>query len=575
LLRPEEEKRQAAYIETMNRTYGRGVILVTVVAMVILMLLAYLQYTWVGQLSEEEFGRTQRTLRFAVFDCTMGFNRQMVALMMSLGGSIDGNDAAVSAEVHARIHRLQSTGATPMLVADSIWIAASPQPDRAAKIQLDERSSLFLLKDFSALALPIEGSPERSVHIALRRSSMAADLIPSLLEQATSLIEAYDIAILDGHQQPLYVSPGADLARLTENPDIVAPLLTLPPGPLTLLDTGVLGNRMADPSWMRREQAWRPPPREEKGQRGPVRVGGPPFDRGPGRSGLFELRLLHRSGSLEELVTSNRIRNLGIGSGVLLLLGFSILFLIRSAGRAQQLARQQLEFVAVVSHELRTPLAVLKSAGENLADGVINDRERLRQYGGLIEEEVVRLSDMVERTLAFAGIQSGKQIYDAQPVDVPALVEQVVSETRKRFPGEELSVNVSLDPALPPLKGDLHALASALENLLVNALKYSPSAKWVGVSAKPVHYRGRPFIQIIITDHGMGIPSGDLHRIFEPFYRGRNAMDGQVRGSGLGLSITKHVIEAHGGTLTVKSTINKGSMFTLLLPTASPSGNES
>ena len=129
--------------------------------------------------------------------------------------------------------------------------------------------------------------------------------------------------------------------------------------------------------------------------------------------GLFELRLKHREGSLEAAVNNNRLRNLGISFGVLILLGASIVFLLLSTNRARRLAQQQLEFVAGISHELRTPLAVLKSAGENLADGVIQEKDHTRKYGELIKNEVMRLSEMVEKALAYAGIQSGKQRYES------------------------------------------------------------------------------------------------------------------------------------------------------------------
>src|SRR5204862_7596691 len=128
---------------------------------------------------------------------------------------------------------------------------------------------------------------------------------------------------------------------------------------------------------------------------------------GDAAQGAWLVRLGYRGGSLDTIVAQSRRRNLAISMGVLGLLAASFLLLLASAQRQQRLARQQMEFVAAVSHELRTPLAVICSAGENLADGVVDDRSQVKRYGSLIEAEGRRLGDMVERVMAFAGVSSG------------------------------------------------------------------------------------------------------------------------------------------------------------------------
>ena len=157
-------------------------------------------------------------------------------------------------------------------------------------------------------------------------------------------------------------------------------------------------------------------------------------EQGVREQGLFELRLKNREGSLEVAVNNNRLRNIGISFGILLLLGASVVFLLLSTNRARRLAQQQIEFVAGISHELRTPLAVLKSAGENLADGVIQEKERTRKYGELIKSEVLRLSGMVEKALAYAGIQSGKQNYELRPLDVAPIIMEALQNIKKFLP---------------------------------------------------------------------------------------------------------------------------------------------
>jgi signal transduction histidine kinase len=251
-----------------------------------------------------------------------------------------------------------------------------------------------------------------------------------------------------------------------------------------------------------------------------------------------------------------------------------MLFLLLSATRAQKLAHQQLEFVAGISHELRTPLAVLKSAGENLADGVIHEREKSRAYGELIKKEVIRLSEMVEKALAFAGIQSGKQSYDLIPVQIKDIIVEAIKNTRKLVSGECI-IESDIAEHLPNVLANNPALQSALENLLINAIKYSREKKWVRIEAYAHDLSKKPSLEIIIRDKGMGIAPLDINHIFDPFYRGHNAIDSQIEGSGLGLSITKHIIEAHNGIISVKSSLQSGTAFTIHLPITSKDGMKS
>src|SRR5204862_2060548 len=138
--------------------------------------------------------------------------------------------------------------------------------------------------------------------------------------------------------------------------------------------------------------------------------------------GAWIVRARHREGSLDSIVARSRRRNLAISLGVLGLLGASFLLIIASAQRQQRLARQQMEFVAAVSHELRTPLAVIRSAGENLADGVVADSAQMKRYGALVETEGRRLTAMVDRIMEFAGITSGASAAVHVDVDLSSVI---------------------------------------------------------------------------------------------------------------------------------------------------------
>jgi signal transduction histidine kinase len=288
--------------------------------------------------------------------------------------------------------------------------------------------------------------------------------------------------------------------------------------------------------------------------------------------GAWQLRLRHRTGSLDTIVAQSRRRNVGISLGVLGLLAASFVLVLASAQRQQRLLRQQMEFVAAVSHELRTPLAVICSAGENLADGVVADAAQVKRYGSLIETEGRRLGDMVERVMAFAGISSGAP--SRSPVDVD--VEEVILEAVDGVKHDALDrsvtiavhvgadVGVSAQGDLPAVSGDPDALRSAIQNIVGNAVKYSPDGATVDVAAD----RQGPAVRIRVVDRGLGIDNDDLPHVFKPFYRGRRAVDAQVRGSGVGLSVVRHVIDAHHGTIEIDSRAGEGTTVTIVLPAA-------
>jgi signal transduction histidine kinase len=282
-----------------------------------------------------------------------------------------------------------------------------------------------------------------------------------------------------------------------------------------------------------------------------------------GGESRWRLLLQHERGSLEAAVSTVRRRNLLVSFGILLLMGVSIGLLALSSRRAQRLARQQMEFVAGVSHELRTPVAVIRSAGENLSHGVVADPDRVRRYGDAIQTEARRLGEMVERVLQFAGIESGRAAARS-PVSVGPVVEAAVQATSAASDGVAIDSQVAAD--LPPVLGDADMLRSAVQNLLVNAVKYGGPDRWVGVRVALAGSGRSRALRIAVEDRGPGIPAADLPHIFEPFYRGADAVARQIQGNGLGLALVRRIAEAHGGRVTVVSREGSGSTFTIHLP---------
>lgn len=283
-------------------------------------------------------------------------------------------------------------------------------------------------------------------------------------------------------------------------------------------------------------------------------------------SARWQLIIKHRAGSLAAAVAALRRRNLIISFSVLLLLASSVALIIVSSQRMRRAARRQMEFVAGVTHELRTPLAVICSAGENLADGVINDRRQIERYGTVIRNEGRRLSEMVEHALEFAGIESGQKAYHLRPVNVEGLIEDALEACQPQLEESGFEIEKHLQPGLPQVLADSAALTRAIQNLLTNAMKYGGQSCWIGLSAQTSDAPHETEVRITIEDKGQGISPGDLPHIFEPFRRGREAITAQIYGSGLGLSLVKRIVEAHNGKISVESVHGRGSSFTLHLP---------
>lgn len=282
----------------------------------------------------------------------------------------------------------------------------------------------------------------------------------------------------------------------------------------------------------------------------------------------WRLIVKHPSGSLEAAVAQVRRRNLLVSSGILGILGVSVGFLVLTTRRAQGLARQQMEFVAAVSHELRTPLAVIRSAADNLAEGVVRGDDQVRKYGALVRGEGRRLSEMVEQILELSGIHSGQRGFALAPVPIAPLLRDVVASSATLIDEAGIRVEYDIPDNVAPVLGDEQALRRVFQNLVGNAIKYGASGGWIGIRART---SGRD-VAISVEDRGMGIEPAEQARIFEPFYRAPGAIAAQIQGAGLGLSLVQRIVEALGGRITVRSAPGSGSEFTVHLPAAEGEG---
>ena len=217
------------------------------------------------------------------------------------------------------------------------------------------------------------------------------------------------------------------------------------------------------------------------------------------------------------------------------------------------------DFVANVSHELRTPLAAIKSVVETLEDGALEDPGVAREFLGRADEELDRLVLLVEELLELSIIESGEQPVVAMDTDVPLLLADAVRRLRPQ--AERADVALQLEGAVVGIcRLDASRLERAVINLVQNAIKFTPSGGSVKIAAR----RTPGVLEIAVTDTGIGIGSDEITRIFERFYKADHSR--ASRGSGLGLALVKHAVEAQGGTVQVESTPGIGSTFTISIP---------
>ena len=254
-------------------------------------------------------------------------------------------------------------------------------------------------------------------------------------------------------------------------------------------------------------------------------------------------------------------------------LGITLVFAIVSVWAIQrntmqsaiQLAKLQMEFVASVSHELRTPLAVISSAADNIADGLLEGKEEIKNYGSAIRYQSNQMAELVNEILLFAATKDRKNAYVLCPLKVSDLVDSVLVRTSELVKRAGFTVDVQIDAELPCVVGDMSALSQCLQNLLINAVKYSGRSRWIGVRAfvSDSEVRKGKKVCIAVQDRGIGIHRSELPHIFEPFYRSTAVTAEQIHGTGLGLSLSKTLAEAMGGELSVVSELGVGSVFTL------------
>jgi two-component system sensor histidine kinase SenX3 len=238
----------------------------------------------------------------------------------------------------------------------------------------------------------------------------------------------------------------------------------------------------------------------------------------------------------------------------------TMLVLAEDLSEAQRVDAVRRDFVANVSHELKTPIGALSLLAEAILSSA-DEPDAVRHFAGRMEAEAGRLSELVGDLIDLSRLQGADPLKEAQPIDVDALVAEVVDTIRLSAQKSQIEIVVGGESGLQAL-GVESQLVTALRNLLTNAINYSPRGSRVALATK----LSEGVLEISVTDQGMGIPDNEINRVFERFYRVDQARSRVTGGTGLGLAIVKHVAENHGGEVGVWSVLGEGSTFTLRLP---------
>ncbi len=338
-----------------------------------------------------------------------------------------------------------------------------------------------------------------------------------------------------------------------------------------LLDPGILESRLvstlqsqAAPEQVR--WALRGSAGEVREASGPLEAGVPAIRSGlPGGVPPFTIELFPSdAGFVQTFLTSRRgvfFYAFFLLAGILI---FGFTLTVRTVSHQLALARMQSDFVSTVSHEFKSPLTAVRQIAEMLQSDKVSSEEKRRQYYDVLVEQSERLSLLIDRVLDFAKMDSGHHTFDVQPVDVGPFLETLVSRAQQRVSHEGFVVRSEIDPSLPTVALDADAIGQAVTNLIDNGIKYSGDSKEIVVRG----FAENGHAVIAVQDFGIGLDQKEKARVFERFYRGGggNELTRSIKGTGLGLTLVKQIVEGHGGRVEAESELGRGSTFYIRLP---------
>lgn len=545
--------------------------------------LGTLQYRWLGRVAESERQRIRDSLHLAAARLADGLVEEVRrAFETFLAPELDevptlherwvenapypelvsavyvadrhDGDTWTIGQLDFDTHQIEPTELPPALLPLQQALAGLPDrgPDARFPFPLFAGiPALFVvqLPDDSGNADFIDPRVRRVLFVQLDRDVIAKTILPPLVEREFGGTGSgqLDVALLAGNDVLYRSSPSWPDGRSPA--DVTLTVSPMHRGP----DAGA-------------PRAGYGPPREGDG-RPREGDGPPPFRKGKGKGkgkkgrppegSAWRLLVRQGEGGLEAMVASTQRRNLAVSFGILSILGATVVTLLALLRRGERLRAQQARFVAVMSHELNTPLAALRVIGENLEQGIVQDREKLARYARTIVKESTRLSDTINQVLELSGMRARTSAPIRETVQVTAIVDEAIAQCR--LINEGVDFEVDIESGLPAVSGRPEALTRAVQNLVGNAIRHG-GGTWVGVRAR----REDEGVCITVEDRGPGIEHGDVAHLFEPFYRGQNSA--LIRGAGLGLTIVKEIVNDHGGTVEVDTRRRSGAAFSIHLP---------
>jgi len=542
--------------------------------------LAILQYRWIGAVAQAERKHLQEDLQSRMNLLRRAFDDQVSSRLNDLVPSTAALDTLGSEQAYLERYRRELKTKTP--IARRIGLAI-PEGDALHFELPDSSNHRFADADwppewtsireqllarvhhepfrFTPAATPIAVIPNfnpatgRDLYwliVELNLDTLRNNILPTMLNRylASDGRSDYDAEVITNRDPAELIYQTGETGYAA---DASVPLLDLDQaGPMRGPGPGG-----PPPSLGERPREFRMPPERR----------GPPPDRGQ-----WILRVHHHAGSLEAIVAQARWRNVALSGAILLLILAVAATLLRLSRQRQRMAELEMNFVAGVSHELRTPLTVIRTAAYNLRGKLANQPEQVERYGQLIQEESEKLTALVEDVLRYGSSRAGQVIGKREPVAVERIIDGSLRFNQNTGQQSGVELDKQIQPDLPCILADEVALRHALQNLVENAIKHGNTGNaqhpWIGIFAQIVPSAHGNAVEIRVADRGPGIPAEEREHIFDPFFRGSRALSEQVHGTGLGLNLVKKIVEAHGGSIEVKSEPMQGAEFIIRIPVA-------
>jgi signal transduction histidine kinase len=245
---------------------------------------------------------------------------------------------------------------------------------------------------------------------------------------------------------------------------------------------------------------------------------------------------------------------------LIIVLIFGAFLIVRTISHEVEILKIKSDFVSSVSHEFKTPLTSIKALAERLKEGKVKDQSKAEQYFSVISQDTEKLTRLVKNILDFSKTEEGKKEYEFTETDVAQFIAQQIENFRKNEIQSGAKIHAHIPKNIPHLFVDRDALSQAIINLLDNASKFSPDKKEIYVNLKT----DAENVIVEVKDQGIGIPHDEINKIFDKFYQGKSTLRHSVTGTGLGLTLARHIVEAHGGRISVESKVGQGSTFSLI-----------